>query len=516
VATERLSLVRAAFSTVTWHPEPVAFGDEAVPSCEEAVHAVVQAWMESTGPTTAGELSNRLSLPADAVHMALLRLESEGQVLRGRFRRITTVRGEALGVRGQTNPAEGSLHGSYSEQEAEFSPHTSHLTPHIDEWCDRRLLARIHRRTLGFLRKEIEPVPAAVFMQFLLHWQHVVPNTRLHAEAGLFEVIQQLEGFEAGASAWERQILPLRIGKYQPELLDRLCLSGAVSWGRLSPPNAPRRVVPSSHAPISLFLREDAEWLLAVFGAPARPNGSREALPLSSPARDVLGHLQRCGASFFADLLRGSGRLASEVEDGLWELVTAGLVTADGFDNLRALLDPRRRRAEGHERSRPRHVAGRWSLLGMQGTRDRAPLANGQAIEPATLTEKVGRQLLRRYGVVFRDLLGRESLDPAWRDLLVQYRRMELRGEIRGGHFVDGFTGEQFALPEAVEALRVVRRSPVSMEIKISAADPLNLAGVILPGPRVPAVSTNFVVLREGLPIRTGQYRETVSGTVSG
>jgi ATP-dependent Lhr-like helicase len=193
-----------------------------------------------------------------------------------------------------------------------------------------------------------------------------------------------------------------------------------------------------------------------------------------------------------------TNHLPTEVEEGLWELVATGLVTADGFDNLRALIDPHRRRAEGRERARrPRHAAGRWSLL--RQTISHQP--------PATSSvERVARQLLRRYGVVFRDLLGREALALSWRDLLIQYRRMELQGEIRGGRFVGGFTGEQFALPEAVESLRAMRKrnesGAASHDVKLSASDPLNLAGVILPGPRVPAVPSNFVVFRDGALVR--------------
>jgi ATP-dependent Lhr-like helicase len=220
---------------------------------------------------------------------------------------------------------------------------------------------------------------------------------------------------------------------------------------------------------------------------------------LSAVAQDLRRVLEDRGASFFADLVAASGHLPAEVEEGLWELVAAGLVTADGFDNLRALMDPRRRRAEGRERGRrPRHAAGRWSLLRQaRGARReaRADLSS----------ERVAQQLLRRYGVVFRDLLAREVLVQSWRDLLVVYRRMELKGEVRGGRFVSGYVGEQFALPEAVEALRAIKKNPGSaagVEIKLSACDPLNLSGVILPGPRVPAVPSTFILFRDGLPVR--------------
>ncbi|MEQ1679922.1 MAG: DEAD/DEAH box helicase [Nitrospira sp.] len=444
--------------------------------------AVVLGWMESIGPTTTVELAERLHLPAPAIEAAMIRLEGQGQVLRGQFR-------EALGARGKENGR---------------SPHLSPLTPY--EFCHRRLLARIHRLTIGILRKEVEPVTASDFMRFLMQWQHVVPGSRQHGDAGLMEVIKQLAGFEAAASAWEPQLLRTRMAKYEPELLDRLCLSGAVSWGRLSPhpklasgsETEGRCITPTSIAPISIFPREECDWLLAALHREVAAVGPDPFVLLSSVAQDLCRALQQQGASFFTDLVRITNHLPSEVEQGLWELVVAGLVTADGFDNLRSLMDPHRRRAEGRERARrPRHAAGRWSLLRQSHA----------ALSPqhSALSERVARQLLCRYGVVFRDLLARESLVQSWRDLLVQYRRMEMAGEIRGGRFVTGFTGEQFALPEAVDALRAMRKTSASTshEVKLSATDPLNLVGVILPGPRVPAVPTNFLVFKDGALLST-------------
>ena len=497
VAAERIETARAAFSTMALNPEPAKTDDQPLPTREEAFLAIVRGWMESTGPTTAAELADRLGLPGADVQAALLRLESEGQVLRGQFRPK-----EYCELRNANCEKPEHIPGQFEIRNPKSE---------MQEWCDRRLLARIHRRTIGALRKEIEPVTAAEFMRFLFQWQHLSPGTRLHGEAGVLEVVRQLAGVEASASAWERHVLPLRIGKYQPEFLDRLCLGGALMWGRLTPPSSPRRIMPSSVAPIGLFPRDDAGWLLEAFGASALDARGEEAL--SAPAQDILGNLRRYGASFFGDLVKGTGRLASEVEDGLWELVTAGIVTADGFDNLRALLDPHRRRAEGRERSRrPRHATGRWSPLRPLSPAGRGELnptlSPGRRGEGEGVIQGVARQLLRRYGVVFRDLLGRESLQLAWRDLLVQFRRMELRGEIRGGRFVSGFTGDQFGLPEAVESLRLARRAASSADIKLSAADPLNLVGVILPGPRVPALPTNFIVFRDGVPVRSGQFRD--------
>ncbi|HEY5627568.1 MAG TPA: DEAD/DEAH box helicase [Nitrospira sp.] len=484
---------------------------------DEVLVTVVQGWMESIGPTTVEELAGRLFLPVEAVNAAMLHLEAQGQVLRGCFR-TPQARGEGLMARGvDTISGPVPLATSLLPGGAEAAP----------EWCHRRLLARIHRLTIGKLRKEIEPVTAAGFMRFLMQWQHVTSGSRQHGEAGLFEVIKQLAGFEAAASSWDSQLLRVRMAKYEPELLDRLCLNGAVSWGRLSPHprlaesshgETLRRITPTSVAPISVFPRDDGEWLLQTLQDETKP-GPDPFAALSAVAQDLRLALQERGASFFADLVRATGHLASEVEGGLWELVAAGLATADGFDNLRALMDPHRRRAEGRERSRrPRHAAGRWTLLRGHGTKGEGKATSDMITSPlpphpSNSAEAVARQLLRRYGVVFRDLLMRETLVQSWRDLLVAYRRMELKGEVRGGRFVSGFVGEQFALPEAVEALRAIRKgegSSSGSEVKLSACDPLNLAGIILPGPRVPAVPTNFLIYKDGVVARTVMGREVV------
>jgi ATP-dependent helicase Lhr and Lhr-like helicase len=402
------------------------------------VLATVRGWMESLGPVTAASLAGTLAFPQDEIEAALFKLESEGQVMRGRF--------------------------------------TPELPEGATEWCNRRVLARIHRLTLGQLRREIEPVTAAQFQRFLFQWQHLNPGSRLHGADGTLQIVRQLQGYEISAAAWEAEVLSRRVARYEPEFLDELCLSGEVMWARLSPHPAfeaaePRRVRPTRSAPIAIFLRESADWLAA-----PDPNG--KAPMLSPAAGEVLAEIELRGASFFADLVRATGRLASEVEDGLWELVAAGLVTADGFENLRSLVDPKRRRGEGRGRfSRPRHAAGRWALV-----RHASNVVSSDARALA-----FADQLLARWGVLFRDLLARESLAPPWRDLLPVLRRKEAQGEIRGGRFVSGFSGEQFARPEALDLLRAIRRSaPESDEsLDVANADPLNLAGIILPGPRV-------------------------------
>jgi ATP-dependent Lhr-like helicase len=405
-------------------------------------NAVISGWMEAVGPVTITDLAARTALSPGDVESALLHLESQGLVLRGHFR---------------TAGAE-------------------------TEWCNRRILARIHRATLGSLRREIQPVTALDFAAFLESWQHLSPGTQLHGTDGTLHIIRQLQGYEIPASAWESEILARRIADYDTDLLDELCFSGEVMWARVSPHPAiaeNRRVRPTRIAPVTLFLREDAEWL-------AMPQMSRDSSALSDTARDVLAALQTNGASFFMDIARHTRHLASEVEDALWELLAGGFVTADGFDNLRALIDPKRRRGEGRGRARrPRHAAGRWALL--------APVST--AMPAAERIERFARQLLLRWGVLLRDLLVRETLAPPWRDLLPVLRRMEARGEIRGGRFVAGFTGEQFARPEALELLRMVRRQPDRPRaMGVANADPLNLSGIILPGPRVNRLSVMGLV----------------------
>jgi ATP-dependent Lhr-like helicase len=406
----------------------------------------IRGWMECLGPVTANELASRLAIAVDEVQIALATLESEGQVFQGRYR------------------------PKASESQAGDEP----------DWCNRRILARIHRLTLGRLRREIEPVTAAQFHHFLARWQHVAHGTQLHGADGVLQIIHQLQGFEIPASAWESEILSRRIAGYTSENLDDLCLSGEVAWARLSPhpalSDAARRVRPTRIAPISFFIREDMDWLVdADFG-------SSGIQGLSHPGREVFEALRAHGASFFADLVRVTRRLPSEVEDALWELTASGLVTADGFENLRALIDPKRRRGEGRgSTKRPRHAAGRWALVTRSTT----------AVVPDERVRRHAEQLLLRWGVLFRDLLAREAVAPPWRDLLPVLRRMEAQGEIRGGRFVSGFTGEQYARPEAIELLRAVRRAHTEDQafVEVAPADPLNLVGIILPGPRVSALS---------------------------
>jgi ATP-dependent Lhr-like helicase len=475
IATERVATAQALAPALRLERPlpPVGAPDD------QPMLALVRGWMGHIGPSSAPELSALLGLGAGEIDEALLKLESQGWALRGQFRPA-----EMIAV----------------------------PTP-VLEWCERRLLARVHRLTLGRLRREIAPVTAAEFMRWLLDWQHLTPGTQTNGERGTIEVLRQLQGFEAPASAWERQILARRIREYDPAVLDQLCLTGVVGWGRLSPHPATidadtttaRRVIPTSVAPITFFVRDDAEWM-SIRQTPR----THDERALSRHAREVLHVLSRGGASFFADIVRQTRQLKAEVETALWELVAAGLVTADGFDNLRALIDPKRRAGEGHgKHARPRHSTGRWSLLYSPATD--APGADAAAEthardERTRAIEATCWMLLRRYGVVFRELLSRETLTSSWRDVLIALRRLEDRGEIRGGRFVSGFLGEQFALPVAIESLRARRhRASEDEAVTVAAADPLNLVGIVVPGERVASNSGRTVRFHNGVAEISGE-----------
>jgi len=514
VAPERAWLVRRAYqsddvhltfdSASSSHPDPtlewlrdVAWDRDKEVSSEDAVVELVRSRMDCSGPRTIVELAETLALDQTRIESALLGLEAQGQILRGSFR-----------------PGMRDL-----------------------EWCNRRILARIHRLTLGRLRKQIEAVSTADYMRFLFRWQRVSPGSGVFDERGLGMVLTQLQGFEAPAVAWEQSILPLRVTDYDPSMLDSLCLSGQFTWGRISLPSSlengnwgedsARRVqvVPTRLAPITFFTRQEFRSFALWVREDLKDPDFRVEDHVSSKAQEVLAALQQVGACFVTELVEATGKLPMEVEQGLWELVTAGLVTSDGFDNLRSLIEPKRRLATPSFLKRRKKIPrgpglGRWTLLRrnfghfgdtkLNSSAAGSSGGNGSGIKnhipeiphAAPGVELFARQLLRRWGVVMRDLLARESLAPPWRELLRVYRTLEARGEIRGGRFVAGFTGEQFALPEAVEAMRAIRQAEASDEvIKISAADPLNMVGILVPGARIRPVPGVFIRFRNGLPV---------------
>jgi ATP-dependent Lhr-like helicase len=461
-ALESRASVSALFPDATFAPDrmlAVNAADVIDPS-DVAVHAL-RGHLEILAPVTAEQLANLTLLRQADVQAALVRLEGEGFVLRGSFDPVFT--GE--------------------------------------QWCARRLLVRIHGYTQQRLRREIEPVTAQDFMRFLLRWQRVAANTQREGRAGLAATIAQLQGFEIPAATWESEILPRRVTGYHAAWLDQLCLSGEVAWARLKVRESADEeatvrssAFPSRVTPVTLVMREDLGWLLQAVRGDARP-----VEPATGATHDVIAALREHGALFTSDIATLTRRLPSEVETALWDGVSRGLVTADGFAAIRGLLIGRRwSRGRVPQRGLRRGVSGlasgegRWSLV-------RTPTATD---DRDALSEALAEQLLVRWGVVFRELLVRETLAVPWRDILWALRRMEARGTVRGGRFVNGFVGEQYALPEAVDQLRSVRRSDRSGEvIRLSAADPLNLAGVIVPGPRVPAIAANTVVYRDAVVV---------------
>ncbi len=487
-AAERADLIRLAIPSVTLTPPvelPLGF-NERVESAEDADKKMVQGWLEVSGPITASGLAGRLGLPGAKIEAALIGLESAGVVLRGEF------------------TGEGRPGGA-------------------TEWCDRVLLARIHRLTLGRMRKEIEPVSATDFLRFQLAWQHVAPGRKLSGRDGILQVIRQLQGLELPAPAWEQQVLPARMDCYDPADLEHLCLAGVVAWGRLrsgattngddgqqeAPPakRSKRILAPARNAPIAFLVREDIDAFLDA------PTLRFDQIPTLSPmAQEVARYLDRHGASFLNDIARATGILKVKVEEALWQLVAHGLASGDGIAGLRVLLTPESKRVDRRrlhvisggrspERSMP---IGRWSLW--------RPGFADEPISSETRLERYARQLLQRYGIVFRELLARETIAPTWRGLLNIYRRLEARGEIRGGRFVNGFVGEQFALPQAVDMLREMRRNGTSEEaVMISAADPLNLIGIITPGARVSPYSNQMIAYRDGIPVGVGLLGELLS-----
>ncbi len=422
----------------------------------EALAEILRSRLELVGPATEATLAGVLDLPAGQVRAGLLALEAQGSVMRGRFR------------------------------------------GNVEEWCDRRLLLRIHRQTRDRKRSEIQSVPPAQLVRFLFRWQRVAMegrDDRREGGAGLLAVLRELEGFAVPAGAWERDILPLRVKQYLPHDLDKLCAAGRIAWYRqaeapasdIAPAAAPVR-----STPITLVEREALRYWQQRQAATVAIEGP------SPRAQRILESLEEHGASFFGDLVHDTGLLRSEIEQGLGELVSRGRVTSDSFAGVRALITSKKRREKLRQYRRPLtdvDDAGRWSLP----RRVNVPADAAALGDPAI--DHIARVLLRRYGIVFRKLLERETGLPPWRELFYVYRRLEARGEIRGGRFVSGFAGEQFALPEAADLLRSVVKDPAVDRVSISAADPLNLVGIVTPGEKVAALSGNRVLFEQGVPV---------------
>jgi ATP-dependent helicase Lhr and Lhr-like helicase len=466
VAAERLPMIQAVYPGAVIEPLLVAPKPERERPWErsDAVRELVRGRMEVAGPITADTLRDLFQLPLSEIQSALIALESEGFILRGKF-----------------HPGVAEI-----------------------EWCDRRLLARIHRLTINKLRAEIQPVSIAEYQRFLLAWQRADSEHRVRGVDGLEAVLELLDGCELPAASWEPEVLALRVDDYAPELLDQLCFTGRIGWGRFSLPETrnARLVGPIRSSPMSLFARENLGHWLALAAA-------SEITEFSPDAVQILEALSRSGALFFGEIVRLTRMLPSRVEQALAELAAQGYVTADGFEGLRALLLPEDKRApfaDAQRRRRHKSVtsvefAGRWSLL-------RKPLSEGSEGETRRTAahdesiEAFARILLRRYGVVSRRIAEKESLRVAWFELFRAFRRLEARGEVRGGYFVGGLSGEQFARPEAIGLLRSIRKAKAKGELlAISAADPLNLVGILAPGPRIAAITPHRILLRDGVPI---------------
>jgi ATP-dependent Lhr-like helicase len=482
VTAERLPMLQMIYTDAIFVPELVTPESSRREKWERsnAIRELLRGRMEVSGPITVTELENILSISRSEIDGALLVLEGEGFVLRGKF------------------------HPNATEQ----------------EWCDRRLLARIHRLTIDRLRAEIQPVSAQDFYRFLFAWQRTDTEHRVEGPEGLQSILEQLDGCELPLASWESAVLSTRVSDYDPEWLDRLCFSGRIGWARLSSPQHPnaRATAPLRTSPIAIYQREHLDaWLCLA--------ATRSTIEVSSAAQAVREAFASGGALFFTELVRETGLLPSQVEEALSELAALGFVTSDRFDGLRALLVPSNKRPtfgrnEGKRRRKTNlasiEFAGRWSLIRKE------PVAQSNGADSAhrdAAVEKFARVLLRRYGIVFRRLLERESLNVTWYELGRIYRRLEARGEIRGGYFIAGISGEQFALPEAIGLLRSIRKASPSAElITLSAADPLNLQGVLTPGTRIAALTANRLLFSDGLPIaalEAGEIRKLADASVS-
>jgi ATP-dependent helicase Lhr and Lhr-like helicase len=473
-ALELRSAVEQLFGVARFSPDiqaPSQITASSAASREELAARAVRGQLELCGPATPARLASLSGLDEPTVVLSLAQLRHEGFALGGFFEAAAATAG-------------------------------------TEQFCARRLLDRIHRYTRDRLRREIEPVAPQDFMRFLLRWQGVTADTRRAGQRGLSAAIEQLQGFEAAVASWENDVLAARVAGYRPEWLDALCFSGEVVWGRLSPRSAPkvlaRSATISRATPVTLAFRADLPWLQQALRDEA---ATRDDAETAAGTSALLACLQQRGALFSSELASALGVSWRDLNEALWDAVARGLVTSDGFGALRSLLQRRGQQpaAVSAPRSRLRHGArsdlsreGRWALLPAART----------SLDADALAEAVAEQLLARWGVVFADVAVRENLALPYRELAWALRRLEARGVVRGGRFVGGFVGEQYALPEAVDMLRSVRRTPHTGElVTLSACDPLNLVGSIVPGERIPAQRGRVVRLLDGAQAPEGDTR---------
>lgn len=466
VATERIPFTQKVYLGKSLkHEVKVPERLMHIPAEKDPLTELVRGRLEIMGPVTTKMLAQCIDVSESEINNALLRLENEGFVFRGHFTGVEEV-----------------------------------------EWCERRLLSRIHRYTIQRLRSEIQPVSSADYMRFLFAWHQVEPGNIPTGPEALEQTILKLEGFEAPAAGWEGDIFPTRIHEYDYLWLDMLCISGKISWGRFrtqSGNNGERKVTtPIRTTPLTFVSRNKLSVWKNIYA------DEEEKVKLSPKAAKILEALQQHGALFFDDIVNKTKLFASEAEDALGELIGASMVTSDSFTGLRALLVPDKYKTTSGSKRDPgifsMNYAGRWSLLYAQ--QDNGAVSSNTNIENI---ESIAWALLRRYGVLFRKLAERENLTPPWRELVRVLRTLEARGQIRGGRFVEGVWGEQFALPEAIVELRNKKKEPKNdVLVSISAADPLNLTGIITPGRRLPAFTGNRILYRDGVPVAVMEAKE--------
>lgn len=460
VAAERLPQLLKVYTTAKLVPD-ISIPEKirkSIPENQNSLVEIIRGRLEMSGPITASSLAEIMILPLSEIDLALTVLENEGFVFRG-----------------------------------QFTPDESEL-----EWCERRLLARIHRHTLKKLRSEIQPVNSADFMRFLFQWQQVESSSQSEGPQALEKVLEQLEGYEAQAAAWESDILSMRVKDYDHHWLDALCLSGKFAWGRFRINSNSKNSCPVKTTPVSIVSR-------ASLGVWKNENQNEKPIELLHNAKKVQDVLSLFGAMFFNEIMERTGLLRSQTEEAMSELVSCGLLTSDSFTGLRALLLPAKYSTQaGRTKSNivfSMEQAGRWSLIP-----NPSPKGEGDGKREM---EVIARTLLKRYGIVFRRLAEKENLTPRWRELVKIFRLMEARGEIRGGRFVEGMYGEQFAMPETIAMLRKMRKEEKSGKlISVSASDPLNLTGIITPGRRVAALYTNRILYMDGIPIAVKDGKE--------
>ncbi len=501
VATERLPAARAAFPKSQHHPPVnVPSGVRQEWESTEARTAIIRGLLDTCGPLTVAEMSHQAGMTDSQTEAALMALEGEGIAMQGYFR-IKDPNWDQNLDGDSTNKQENN---------AGFPP---------KEWCHRRLLARIHRLTLQGLRAQVQPVDTSLFIQYLTHLHGLAGTEKRSGTNGLFEVLSMLQGIDIPAICWERDILPARLSNYQSKDLDELCFTGEIGWGRLYPPkrtsdqSKPMTGI-TRNAPVSFFLREDIPWLTHFQSVPSMYLNAEEQNDLSSPAVEIQELLTQQGALFATDLISATESLPSQIADSLGELISRGLVTSDSFSGMRQFTEDRstkNRRSSRksrigllRKRATPNNT-GRWSIWRRE---------NQQDIEERSLpyyeyVEQWAWQLLRRWGVVFRDLFLKESGAPRWFELLQVYRRLEARGEIRGGRFVSGVAGEQFAMSNTIQELRTLRDDPRADELTIlSAADPLNLVGILTKQARIPSTASNRLAYWNGTLIAYSKGEE--------